>query len=107
MKLLKYKLQGVSKKKPGKRWRKGKDKTNPKGAKRMADFEKRKEDLYIDIVNKLQLIGDPYDQMDMKVKKIHALHHVYKQMEVNTYFELLPLPSQTKTLVEWHNCHIF
>ena len=37
---------------------------------------------YTDIVNKLEIIGDPYD-VNMHIKKTHALHHFYAFLKVS------------------------
>ena len=45
----------------------------------------KKGEQYKDIINKLESIGDPYDEMDMKTKKEHAVHHFYDNMKVFVY----------------------
>ena len=34
-----------------------------------------------DIKKKLDGVGEPYDNMDMKTKKTHALHHFYSKLQ--------------------------
>ena len=51
----------------------------------MTEVEERKKEQYTDIVHKLKVIGDPYDHMDMKTKKTHALYHFYQYMKVVKY----------------------
>ena len=69
-------------KKHGKKWRKGRDRTNPSGEIREKEAEEKNENNYSEILNKLEIIGDPYDQMNMKTKKTHTLHHFYDYIKV-------------------------
>ena len=78
-------FQRKIKKKSGKKWRKGKDRSNPNGQKKVTEVEERKKEQYTDIVHKLKVIGDPYDHMDMKTKKTHAFYHLYQYMKIVKY----------------------
>ena len=52
-------------------------------------MKERKAAQYSDILKKIEVIGDPYDTMDMKTKKTHALAHFYEYMKVNkNHFQL-------------------
>ena len=68
-----------------KKWRTNKVGTRPVGEKKENSRKKKRGEQYSDIINKLESIGDPYDDMDMKTKKEHAVHHFYDKMKVFEY----------------------
>ena len=69
-------------KKGGKKWRQGKDRTNPLGDRKETEMKDKKDQQYADILKKIDIIGDPYDMMNMKDKKSHALASFYDYMKV-------------------------
>ena len=68
-----------------KKWRTKKVGSKPNGEKENNRRKMKKGEQYKDIINKLESIGDPYDEMDMKTKKEHAVHHFYDNMKVFVY----------------------
>ena len=76
-------------KKGGKKWRKGKDRTNPLGDRKETEMKDKKDNQYADILKKINIIGDPYDDMNMKTKKTHAFASFYDFMKVIKYKWLL------------------
>ena len=44
--------------------------------------QEKKETQYADILEKIEKVGDPYDSMNMKTKKTHALAHFYEHLKV-------------------------
>ena len=47
--------------------------------------QEKKETQYADILEKIEKVGDPYDSMNMKTKKTHALAHFYEHLKVRKY----------------------
>ena len=72
----------MPKKKKGKNRRQGKVRSNPKGDKMGKQVQEKKDTQYEDILQKIEKIGDPYDSMNMKTKKTHALAHFYEHLKV-------------------------
>ena len=61
--------------------RKGKSGARPMGD-REAQREKRRDEEFDHIVKNLDSLGNPYDQMDINTKKLHALSMYYEKVKV-------------------------
>ena len=76
---------GDNKKKKKKRktikFGKGKPGTKPMGKKKEKKRKDKMQEHMADIKNKLDMVGDPFDNMDMKTKKMHALSQYYTKLQ--------------------------
>ena len=63
------------------KFRRGKPGARPLGEKKETERSEKKRDEMDDIKNKLDALGDPYENMDMKTKRTQALHHFYTKLQ--------------------------
>ena len=63
------------------KFRRGKPGSRPLGEKETKERYEKKRGEIEDIKNKLDALGDPFDEMDMKTKKTLALHHYYTKLQ--------------------------
>ena len=71
------------KRKKRRNWRKHRAPGRPHGTKEKKLKEEKLSTQYQDILDKLDSVGDPYENMDMVTKKTHALNHFYRILKVN------------------------
>ena len=63
-------------------WRRGKAGTKPLGEIEEGKRTERREQELSDVLSRLELLGDPFDNMDMDEKKRHALFLFYDKIKV-------------------------
>ena len=69
-------------KKEKRKWRQGKSETKPKGETYESTNAERKAEQYMETLNKLEIIGDPFDSMNLDTKKKHAISCYYSLLKV-------------------------
>ena len=81
-KVVKTKRRKRRKRRRGGHCRKKKTEGKSHGNEEEEKRQEKKGTQYNDILDKLEGIGDPYEDMDMLTKKTHALHQFYSYMKV-------------------------
>ena len=75
-------IDGAIKTKRKKGWRRNKPGTESMGEREAVRKDVRKADLK-QVLENLDYLGDPFDQMDLETKKQHALSMYYHLIKVN------------------------
>ena len=76
-----------------KNWTARKDSAKPRGEEDVRREQTREEE-YLMICSRLEVVGDPYDTMNLADKKIHAISLYYQLVKVSYNFSFIQIESK-------------